>query len=45
MLYLTGNYGIGRELVFSNGATIMSEPTARFAAGKPKAASNSISRM
>lgn len=33
MLYLTVTYGIGKELTFTNGATVMSEPSARFVAG------------
>lgn len=38
MLYLTVTYGIGKELTFTNGATVMSEPSARFVAvqGNPR---------
>ena len=30
MLYLSGTYGIGRELSFGPGVTVMAEPDARF---------------
>ena len=33
MLYLAGNYGIGSELTFTPGTTIMAEPGARFVSG------------
>lgn len=35
MLYLSGKtYGLGREVTFTNGANVMSEPSARFVAGE-----------
>jgi hypothetical protein len=35
MLYLSGKtYGLGNEVTFTNGANVMSEPSARFVAGE-----------